>query len=494
MTRLWADGFDVYASGSDVALRYTTFAGITLNGASSTAFNLGGCASGLSITKRFETSTNETTIFGSVRLKYNSSVTNGGNTFGLTFYDGVNAQASINWYGDGSIVVRSGSGVGTTLATYTEAFTLNVWDSWQFSFVINNTTGAVSLRKNGASSDTYTLTGVNTRAGSGNNYVNIVAFGSNTVFLTDDFWLNNNDGTAPTGWPPDVRAVQQTVSGGTGTTAFAPAQSTYQYGSTSAVLASQTLVANSIYFEKFISTVGGTTDNATITLSASLTGDINAAIYDDTGPGGSPGTRLAQATALVNPSVGTVTFTMTAPATLVRGSAYYIAFFADAAFSVSTTTTGVHSNMWGYGQSYGSGFPSTITTAGVNASLLLKAYTLVTPSNWSLVSDAAEDGDSTYVYSSTINAEDLYTLSALPVTPNSILGVEVFMVARKSDSGARTVSLRYKANGSADTDEGTTALSNNYTFTTKFLPLDPTGASWTQAHVEGANIGVKVIS
>ena len=91
-----------------------------------------------------------------------------------------------------------------------------------------------------------------------------------------------------------------------------------------------------------------------------------------------------------------------------------------------------------------------------------------------------------------MNNEDLYTLTALPVTPNLILGVVPIVYWRKSDAGARSGSLRLIANGSSDTDEGTVSLSNTYIYTWKFLPLDPLGSTWTQAHVEGAEIGVKV--
>jgi hypothetical protein len=175
---------------------------------------------------------------------------------------------------------------------------------------------------------------------------------------------------------------------------------------------------------------------------------------------------------------------------------YYIAILADVALSITAGTSNVDNNaveIWTESSSYSGGFPTPAIpseTGGTDPNITIS----VVPNNWSLVSEVLEDGDTTYVYSATVNAKDLYSLSALGVTAAAIAGVEVFLMGKKSDSGPRSISLRFIANASPETDEGTVALSNSYNWITKFLALDPNGASWTQAHAEGATIGVKVIS
>lgn len=495
MTRLWADGYDIYPSNVQMALRYTTFSSATFQSAASTPYNLGQCATGVNCTQTFETNTNETTFYFSVLLNFSTPVTNAAKSYVMTFYDGANAQCAISWNGDGSIKIYSGSSLGTLLITYTGAFVLNTWNSWQGKIVINNATGSVELRKNGATSDTYSLTNVNTRSGSGNNYANIVGVACTADdWLTDDFWMNNDDGTAPTGWPSVWRSVQQVTSGAGASTQFSPSAASFVYGNKSN-LGSLAVSANTAYFLRFTATVGGTATALVLTLASGVTGHIIGAVYDATGPGtpSSPGALITGSSVVTDPSAGNVTITLSGTVTFVRGTDYYIAFLADNSLSVVSATFGSSYGLSAQSTLYSNGWPAhaVASTTGAN----LPAFTVSsTPFNWSLVGETLEDGDATYVYSSTVGQEDLYTLSALGLTASSIAGVEVFLVARKSDSGPRTIELQYIANGSADTSEGTLPLPNTYLYLTKFLPKDPTGASWTQANVEGASIGQKLIA
>src|SRR5205085_5953791 len=66
----------------------------------------------------------------------------------------------------------------------------------------------------------------------------------------------------------------------------------------------------------------------------------------------------------------------------------------------------------------------------------------------SLVSMQTNDGDTSYVYSSTVGQEDLYTfptLASAGITPLVITGVVPFAICKRSDSGSRTVSVRCKS-------------------------------------------------
>jgi hypothetical protein len=52
------------------------------------------------------------------------------------------------------------------------------------------------------------------------------------------------------------------------------------------------------------------------------------------------------------------------------------------------------------------------------------------------VGEQSNDGDTTYVYDSTVGHEDLYDLTDLATTPTTILAVQSRMSAKKSDTRA----------------------------------------------------------
>lgn len=490
MTTLKAEGYEGYAAGSDMASLVTSFNSASFLGAGSTAFNRGQCAFGLNITDTFDTAANETTIFMTVRLKY-GSVVNSANAAQFVFSDGTNDQVTIQWLGDKSVVVRSGGTAGSILGTFPAAFFLNVWDSWQVKIVINATTGSVEFKKNGDTSVAFSVTGVNTRAGSGNSYANKYSAIIGTTWLIDDLFMNNNDGTAPTGWPADLRAVEQAVTGAGDSTMFLPDLATRTYGQTTDLFTT-VATANSQFMIVFGATASGPVSEITIKVHTGFTGHIKGAIYSVTGLTGR-WILLDDTAEETNPSSGLLVLTLGAPVQLERGELYGIAILTDAAVTLDSCNTSGYFAVVGAARSYGAGFIPLFDT-GVGASIAPFMTVDQTPDNWSLVNESSEDGDTTYVQSSTVNDLDLYTLAPLGVTPSAIVGVQATAIWRKQNSGARTVSLMYKANGSAATVETTVSLSVGYTVSRKFMPLDPTAAAFTQLVVEGAQVGAKVIS
>jgi hypothetical protein len=78
--------------------------------------------------------------------------------------------------------------------------------------VINNTTGSITVRKDGATSDTWSATGVNTRGGTASNYANKVGVvsgsGSAVSSYFNDLLFYSGSGAAPNTWIGDVRALQ----------------------------------------------------------------------------------------------------------------------------------------------------------------------------------------------------------------------------------------------------------------------------------------------
>jgi hypothetical protein len=131
---------------------------------------------------------------------------------GVQFLDGSTAQCTVVFESSGNIVLKSGGATGTVLATYSGAFTASTWNHFQVKVVINNTTGSITVRKDGATSDTWSATGVNTRGGTANNYANKVGVvsgsGSAVSSYFNDLLFYSGSGAAPNTWIGDVRALQ----------------------------------------------------------------------------------------------------------------------------------------------------------------------------------------------------------------------------------------------------------------------------------------------
>ena len=128
------------------------------------------------------------------------------------------------------------------------------------------------------------------------------------------------------------------------------------------------------------------------------------------------------------------------------------------------------------------------------ASAVSTAFTANTGTNLAAVQSA--NGDTSYVSSSTVGAEDLYgfaTLASLGVSPSAIIGVQPFAVARRTDAGARTMSLRAKSGATDASVVADAAMPTSYKCESAFLAVDPaTSAAWTTGGVDALAVGVKI--
>lgn len=114
--------------------------------------------------------------------------------------------------------------------------------------------------------------------------------------------------------------------------------------------------------------------------------------------------------------------------------------------------------------------------------------------NYALVDEASQNGDTDYVQSATASQKDTYAFADMSHTPSSIFGVQVNMVAKKDDSGTRTICSVTRSGGS-DTDGATQALATSYVDYREILETDPnTAAAWTRTNLNSAEFGVKVVS
>jgi hypothetical protein len=122
--------------------------------------------------------------------------------------DGTTTQCSIAFRSDGAILLYSGAGgTGTVLATYTGAVSLlTQWFAFEMEVVIHPTVGSFTVRTNGATSNSFQATGLNTRNGTTNNYANSFQLGQASNFnaqLIDDLLWRSDPSSVP--WVGDIR-------------------------------------------------------------------------------------------------------------------------------------------------------------------------------------------------------------------------------------------------------------------------------------------------
>lgn len=111
--------------------------------------------------------------------------------------------------------------------------------------------------------------------------------------------------------------------------------------------------------------------------------------------------------------------------------------------------------------------------------------------NYLLVDEAAPNGDTDYVETSTSGQKDTYAFTDMTHTPATISGVQVCLTARKDDAGARSVAAVTRSGGS-DTDGATQALGTSYAVYREVRETDPnTSAAWTKTNLNSAEFGAK---
>ena len=115
--------------------------------------------------------------------------------------------------------------------------------------------------------------------------------------------------------------------------------------------------------------------------------------------------------------------------------------------------------------------------------------------NFALVDDAAQDGDTTYVESNTLNHEDLYGYSDI-ATDAVIKAVSIVTVAKRTDATARSIQ-HVARQGATDYDLDTFVLADAYPAAAnagQFEVLDaaPDASAWTPTILNAMSFGFKV--
>jgi hypothetical protein len=495
MSLLFMDGFDKYGplntnATSVTALmagEWTTITIITIVAplsATGQAILLG---SGGSLAKTLPASYGR--IIGGIR--FNSTL--GGNV-GIQFLDGASNQCGIQIPTTGLITLRNGAyNSGTVIGTASSAISANITHYLEWDITFGNS-AAYNIYMDGVSiiagtSDT-TATTNNTIGG-----LSLQTVSANVVTF-DDLYLFDTTGSINNAVLLTSPRIETTLPSNDSAVQFAIGASVL--GSTvSRTTPNFSTAANQFYLRPFTPARACTLNSISLSVNAtSATVNLRPVAYADSS--GAPGTLLSAGSTATGITAGAIaTLPLTTPQSLSVGTQYWLGYMADIAVT----------NAFGQGDAltagrtatstFSSGAPGTApaTTAGQASVLLWGNVTLASSANYYSVSQQPPPAAGTsYVTDTTVGHEDLYTFPALSATPASIYTVAVKGYCSRSDSGARTVSLRMSSGG---TDGGGSLTGQtpgtSYQWIGSNFERDPNGSiAWTGTALNAALTGFKI--
>jgi hypothetical protein len=500
MSYIFGDGFDLYASTTDAGLNYWDSASSSIlsvgagrfTGSQAVCMVVNG-STGLGLYK----SSGSNDAAHHIVCSFTNNVALSGTVSGMyiQLLDGATPQCSIVFRSDGTILLTSGGPTGSTLATYSSAFSASTWTAYEFEVVINNSTGSFAVRKNGSGSNDFSATGLNTRGGTANNYANRLAIGTQTVTgapfngntqtqrLDDVLW--RSDSSAPS-WVGDVRCYTRMPASDVSTQFTRNASTFSQTPVTAGGSTAGTTIGQGRYIP-FTAQFDGTVGSASVSLSTGYTGNMKCSIFASSGS--APTTVLGSATAISNPVTGNNSFTFGTPVSVTRGTQYYLGFCADSGsgiWNIGSGGTGLSDS--GTYASFPRATPSTASTQGV-----VGTWTITVTSNAAVVADTTQDSTTSYVSDSTATDADFYNLGSISLTPASTIAVTTRGFAQKTDAGSRVGGVQLKS--ASTTVQATGALNTTFSWLWRTDTVDPaTSAAWTAAAVNAATIGPTVVS
>jgi hypothetical protein len=252
-----------------------------------------------------------------------------------------------------------------------------------------------------------------------------------------------------------------------------------------------------LYLRKFIAPVSGTLNSISIMPATTSSGaNFKPAIYADNS--GSPGTLLSTGSQVTGATALTaVTMPLTTPQSLTAGTNYWLGYVTDTTMSMQRDDNSSFATNAGYSASvtYTSAPPSTAPSmSSGQSSVQLWGNVTGMTTNFSEVNEVPPGGDLSCVTSSTVGAEDRYGFGSLSSTPSNIGGVKVSALLRKTDVGARTITVQLKSGGTEVTGSSQSPAVS-YGYFANYLDTDPnTSAAWTASGVNSVTAGTKVAS
>ena len=413
-----------------------------------------------------------------------------GTNAGIGFASNGTQASTITINTTGAISLRTGTSTGTALSTSSSTVSANSthYLEWDITF--------------GASSSYQVwLDGVSIFSGTGNtaNGVSSVNqfnfFGSATCTIQwDDLYLfDSTTGTNNAVLNTNPRIETQSPT----------ADSSVQFSVGAAILGSAyqatssvtSIGAGSFILRGYTAAVGCVLNSVSmVPTTTSGSAKFKSCVYADSS--GVPGSLLATGTEVVGCTSGTtLTSSFSSPPSLSASTKYWIGFINDTAINLQMSDT--HNLGCSKTNTYASGPPNPAGTMTFSqGSYLIWGNVSSTGANYYEVDINPPPGDLSYVASSTVSNEDLYSFAALSTTPQNIYTMAVKGYIRKSDTGARTVSVVTSSSGSSSTgsNSGVTPATS-YAWIDSFFDTDPhTSAAWTQTGLNAATSGVEVAS
>lgn len=120
-------------------------------------------------------------------------------------------------------------------------------------------------------------------------------------------------------------------------------------------------------------------------------------------------------------------------------------------------------------------------------------WTASTGNAFQTIDDSQGNGDTDYIYSSTVNDVSTFTYGDLSVSAGSVNAVQVNHLVRKDDVATRQIATVVRTGGTDYVGSTEAALSTNYLGRQELYDQDPTGSDWTISSVNAAEFGVKLI-
>ncbi len=249
--------------------------------------------------------------------------------------------------------------------------------------------------------------------------------------------------------------------------------------------------ANTLFLRKFTPVANCTLNSVTCLPQTSTVGKIRAVAYSDSA--GIAGTLLSSGTEVIGTTAGTyLSGNLVTPQSLTAATPYWVGFMCDTAVNLALadgTVTGVKA-----AATYTSGAPGSAPAMTVaQSSWLIFGNVTGIATRWPEVANAPPVGDYSYVQSSTVNDEDLYTFPSIG-TPDFVYCVAVKGNMRKSDTGVRTVDLQLKSGGTTDSGSNSgQSPATTYGWLSSYYDQDPdTSMDWDAAGVDASTAGQKI--
>lgn len=111
--------------------------------------------------------------------------------------------------------------------------------------------------------------------------------------------------------------------------------------------------------------------------------------------------------------------------------------------------------------------------------------------HYTSVSEIPPDNDTSYLYSNTAGAQELFSVDRLPPNVIDVLAVSVHTRVKKDAAGASNIKMLCSSGGSLAKSD-VQAVATQYVTRSAIFPAAPDGGGWTKAKAEGMKIGFEV--